>query len=186
MVFKKICLISFVLCGCCIPGILFIFSFIQSTSTVKGEYETWWSGTESNQNKVNDHAAGKFEITNYFVSGNKILFEYKSNDADSLNIKIWVKFHEKNEKKPYICKYEIKADYSSLEEDDIKKGIPSKINGSGQGSWDWKDRWIVRVNQIKIPENIWGLEENLIVGNLIYFVIIGMCLIYYYLKLDEQ
>jgi len=176
----KIALIGVLLVGWFIAASLVCITVHQNTSILKGSYEIHWSGTTAEQYKVDDSTKGDFESKKYFEFGTTICFEHETDDPDSLKIKIWVNIEDPD--KPYIYKYEIKADYSSAEDKSAHISIPGKINGSGHGDYDWQDSWKIKIHYIKVPETLWGIKENFIILNFLYFHIAGALIIIFYGK----
>ena len=177
---NQIALIGILILGWLIASSLICLTIYQNISILKGSYEIHWSGTTAEQYKVDDSAKGDFEVIKYFVFDNIICFEHETNDPDSLKIKIWVNIEDTD--KPYICKYEIKADYSSAEVKSAHISIPGKINGSGRGEYDWQDSWKIKIYNIKVPETSWDIKENLILVNFLYFHIAGALIMIFYAK----
>ncbi|MFX1259440.1 MAG: hypothetical protein ACFFAN_16420 [Promethearchaeota archaeon] len=173
---KKIGLICIISIGWLIAGTILIMSVFETTSSINGSYEIHWSGTTKEQYKVNDSASGEFKLYNFFVKDKTLFFEYQTKDPDSLKIKLWINIE--NFDRPFVSKYNIKADYSSAKDDNADISIPGKINGSGHGSWDWQDNWKVKINKIILPKYFWGLTHNFILANFFYFIIGGSSVIH--------
>ena len=177
---NKIILIGVLLLGWLISTSLVCITIYQNTSSLKASYEINWSGTTAEQYKVDDSAKGDFEVINYFVFGKTLCFEHETDDPNSLKIKIWV--NNENPGKPYICKYDINADYSSEEDKSAHISIPGKINGSGHGEYDWQDSWKIEIHYVKVPEISWGTKENLILLNFLFYHIVGALIIILFIK----
>ena len=176
----KISVILIILSGWILLGSLLSISFVNNSSTIYGSYEIQWSGTTKEQYKVNDHRSGEFKVTKYFDFDTRLLFEYKTDDPDSLRIKLWINIEDLEN--PYLCKYEIVADYSSVNETKTYKLIPCKINGSGKGEWDWQDQWKIKIYHFDPPKDPWSLKDYCILGNFLFSLSAGSVIIYIFLK----
>ena len=176
----KILVVLIIIFEWILVGALLTISITNNISILYGGYEIHWSGTTAEKYKVNDSRSGDFECFNLFDFDTNLLFEHKTDDPNSLKIKLWINIDDLE--KPYLYKYEIEADYSFANVTDIHELIPCKINGSGHGEWDWKDKWKIKIYEFIPPKAPWGLKDFFILGNLFFSLSAGSVIIFIFFK----